>query len=189
MTLDLIALVGALIAIATVGIFAVVLQSPPAPSSARVRDAVLAAMPEELPAGAIYELGSGWGGLAWRLAARYPDREVVGIELSPLPWLFSRLRQWVGRKPNLRYRLANLHKIPFTGAGTVVCYLQGGTMARLGSKLAVELAPGSLVVAITFALPGWAPEALIRAEDMYRSPVYFYRIGNAVGPQAGTTLH
>jgi hypothetical protein len=77
----------------------------------------------------------------------------------------------------LRFRRADLHHVPLTDAGAVVCYLQGGTMKKLGAKLAAELSPGTAVVAITFAIPGWIPAALVRAEDMYRSPVYVYRIG------------
>lgn len=185
MTLDFIVLAAALAAVAAIAVFAVVLQSPPAPTSPKVRAAVLSAMPDDFPDGPIYELGSGWGGLAWALAARYPDRQVVGIELSPLPWLFARLRLMLKPAANLSFRRANLHRVPLTGAGAVVCYLQGGTMARLGAKLAAGLAPDSLVVAITFAVPGWIPAALIRADDMYKSPIYLYRIGFGTTSQVG----
>ena len=40
--------------------------------------------------GCVYELGSGWGQLAIHLAATYPSAQVIAIELSPLPYLFSK---------------------------------------------------------------------------------------------------
>ena len=65
-------------------------------------------------------------------------------------------------------------------AALVVCYLHPGAMERLAVKLAEELPAGACVVSHTFALPGWQPEAMLRAADLHRSPIYVYR-----WPQAG----
>jgi hypothetical protein len=58
-------------------------------------------------------------------------------------------------------------------------------MARLRPKLEAELAPGAVLVSHTFALPGWRPEAVVRAPDLHASPIYRYRWPDAVRPSAG----
>ena len=47
---------------------------------------MLAALPVKLE-GTVYDLGSGWGGMAFALARRYPGCRVTGFEVPPLPWV------------------------------------------------------------------------------------------------------
>lgn len=53
----------------------------PVPSNRKARQTILTAA-DQAPAGTIIEFGSGWGHLALALAKRYPDRQVVGYEIS-----------------------------------------------------------------------------------------------------------
>ena len=55
----------------------------------------------------IYELGSGWVGLAKALAQKFPDHQVIGIEISPIPWLYSRLMLAIKPQSNLSFHLGN----------------------------------------------------------------------------------
>ena len=68
----------------------------PVPTTPRVAAAMLDLVPA-LPPGRIYELGAGWGNLARALARRFPERQVVGYELSPLPLLVA--RAWLALSP------------------------------------------------------------------------------------------
>ncbi len=148
---------------------------PPVPTSPRVRRAMFRQLPARLD-GAVYELGAGWGTLAFPLARRYPDCPVIAYELSPVPWLFARLRQRVQPLANLTIRRADFHRARLGDAALVVCYLFPGGMAKLRPKLERELRPGALVVSNTFAVPGWRPVSAERADDLYASPVYVYRM-------------
>ena len=60
--------------------------TPLLPSSPAVKRAMLAALPVKLE-GTVYDLGSGWGGMTFALAHRYPGCRVTGFEVPPLPWV------------------------------------------------------------------------------------------------------
>ena len=99
---------------------------------------------------------------------------MTGYELSPLPWVVSRMIQLTLRRPNLMLRREDFMDAPLKDAALVLCYLYPGGMARLQPKLAAELPAGALVISNTFALPDWQPTDMERANDLYDSPVYVY---------------
>lgn len=157
---------------------------PPMPTGPGARAVMLRLLPDRVD-GTIYDLGSGWGGLAFALARRYPDNPVVGLELSPLPWLFARTLLMLLPRRNLRFRRTDLLAEPLTGAGAVVCYLMPGTMRRLAPKLATELRPGTAVVAYSFALDGWRPDVAVLEAQSGPLPVYRYTAGRPTTPTPG----
>jgi hypothetical protein len=153
----------------------------PVPTTPRVAAEIFAACPPEslIPPEAgnvVYELGSGWGNLAMALAKRFPERAVVGYELSPLPWLVSRLLLRLRPRPNLALHRADFMAADLGDAALVVCYLYPGAMRRLREKLERELPAGALVVSNAFLVPGWRPTSVRHATDQYESPVYLYRM-------------
>lgn len=149
--------------------------TPPMPTSSRVRRALFQLLPVD-PGGPVAELGAGWGTLAFPLAQRWPDRPVTAYEISPVPWLFTQCRQAVRPRCNLRILRRDIFTADLRGTALVVCYLHRGAMTCLRAKFEAELSPGAAVLTHTFAVPGWVPEAVIRAPDLYRTPVYLYRI-------------
>src|SRR5262249_29429388 len=72
----------------------------PSPTNAKQKRAIFAALPPRVE-GDVYELGSGWGGLAFALARQYPNCRIIGVENSPIPFLISRVRLAWKRQPNL----------------------------------------------------------------------------------------
>lgn len=153
----------------------------PVPTTPRVAAEIFAASPPEslIPSesgGVVYELGSGWGNLAIALAKRFPERAVVGYELSPLPWLASRLALRLWPRANLVLRRADFMAADLGDAALVVCYLYPGAMRRLRDKLERELQAGALVVSNAFMVPGWRPASEQLAADQYETPVYLYRM-------------
>jgi len=183
MTAEIIALFAGLGVIAVIFVFTLANTSPPTPTGPRVMRAIFRLLPRRLPDGAIVELGSGWGGLAIRLARSYPHHAVEGLEISPLPWLAARLRT-VGGPGNLRFRYGDFMRSDLSGAALVVCYLAGPQMQKLAPKLAAEMRPGTLVLSHTFQLPGWRPADTVIADDIYQSPVYLYEVPDQTPDQA-----
>ncbi len=147
----------------------------PVPTTPRVADAMLALVPA-LERGTIYELGSGWGSLAFALARRFPDRPVIGYELSPLPWLVSRARQTLSPQANLVLHRADFWNVSLADASLVCCYLYPDAMTRLRTKFEAELRPGTWVLSNSFTVPDWQPAAARRAYDQYRTEVYLYEV-------------
>ena len=144
----------------------------PVPSSRRARQVILSAAAQS-PAGSIIELGSGWGQLALALAAQYPQRHVIGYEISLIPWLVSLLLKKLYRLPNLSLRRENFLRTKLPHAALLVCYLYPGGMTKLARKLGDE-PTADMLISNTFALPGQEPEQIIRLDDLYKSPIYVY---------------
>lgn len=115
------------------------------------------ARPENRPY-RIIDLGSGSGQLSWRIAKLMPEAEIIGIEISFIPWLRSVLRQRLFGPKNLSYQRIDFWPYDISSAHAVITYLPGTIMERVGIKLQKELKPGTLVLAATFALKaGWEP--------------------------------
>lgn len=146
----------------------------PTPTSPRVREKVLAILPNKIE-GTIYELGAGWGTLAFALADHYKDFSVVAIEVSPIPWLWMHLRNCLNRRSNLKIIWGDFFKLSLSFAGLIVCYLYPKAMVRLEKKIAVEC-KNTWVITHTFAFPEWKPQNVVIAHDMYHTPVYLYEI-------------
>ncbi len=147
----------------------------PMPSGPRARNRVLSSVSAEV-GGVLYELGSGWGTLAFPLADRFPDCEVRAYELSPVPWLVSWLRQKIAPRRNLCLRREDFFGVSLSEASAVCCYLDPGAMRRLAVKLEREALPGTLVVSHTFSIPGWRPLVAHPLHDLYDSRIYVYRV-------------
>ena len=148
----------------------------PVPSSKKARQAILE-LTEVVPAGPIIELGSGWGQLAVALANKYPDRQVIGYELSPLPWLFSVLLRKIKGADNLVLKRRNFSREQLPAAALLVCFLYPAGMARLARQLEQQKPQVEMLISNTFALPGHQPLQTQRLVDLYRSPIYLYHIG------------
>ncbi len=137
------------------------------PSSVKAKKAILEAIPAG--AGKIFELGSGWGGLARLIAKSLPGADVCGFEMSWIPWLVSR----IFKKGNLNFYKKNFLKEPLEEADVIVCYLCLKGMRGLKTKFE-NLRPGTWIVSNTFAIPGWEPERVVQLNDIWKSQIYIY---------------
>lgn len=126
--------------------------------------------------GTIFELGSGWGTLVFPLAKKYPTCKVIGLENSPLPYLFSKSRQRLNPLPNLELRFTNFFSLPLNEASLIVCYLYPGAMKKLKIKFEKELTKGTYVISHTFSIPGWQPLNVYEIHDLYHNKIYLYKI-------------
>ncbi len=150
------------------------LGSGPVPSN-RAQIAGVLKMLEQAGGTPIYELGAGFGRVAFAVADRFPGCEVVAFELSPVPYWFCRLRLALAPRKNLRFRRADFLRVPLNEAKVLLAYVHTGAMAALADKLLVEC-KGAQLVSHTFAVRGWEPVQTAKVDDLYRSPVYLFRI-------------
>jgi hypothetical protein len=121
----------------------------------------------------IYELGAGWGSLAIALARAFPEAQIRGIELSPLPYWVSRLR--TRRIPNIHLRRCNFYDCDLSEAKAVTCYLMTSPMPKLAEFLDRSLAVETPVVSISFWFRGRRPSAqLANAGLMGAAALYFW---------------
>ena len=145
----------------------------PMPSSTVAKKAMLA-LSAETGDGPIYELGSGWGNVLIALARQFPDRKIVGYEISLLPWLTSKLVIKVLGLNNVYVYRKNFLSADLSEASLIVCYLFLDVMEKLEAKLNTESSQLKFVISNNFSLPSHTPIKTIQLNDFYGSPVYLY---------------
>lgn len=142
------------------------------PSSRAAQKAFLSALPPHIKH--IYELGSGWGGIAFAAARACPTATIHAFELSWAPWFFSCCVRIACRYHNVRIYRKNFFSCSLREADVVVCYLYPGAMRKLSPLCEKSLKPGALILSNSFALPGWTPQAVIPVDDFWKSEIYIY---------------
>ena len=134
---------------------------------------------DETGTGAIIDLGSGWGNFVIPIAKSNPQRQVIGYELSLLPWLISVLLKKILRLKNLSLYRENFYNVNLPSASVIVCYLYPQAMSKIQAKLLLEQPKIDFLISNNFALPSWQAEKVIKLNDFYKSPIYLYKITKA----------
>ncbi|MFO7750376.1 MAG: hypothetical protein R6V54_09825, partial [Desulfobacteraceae bacterium] len=124
--------------------------------------------------GSLIDLGSGWGTLVVALARRYPRHQVIGYELSWLPWVVSIIWKYSLGLDNLTIYRKDFKEAELSNVSVLFCYLFPGGMVSLHEKLKREQIKEILIVSNTFALPSCQPAKVIRLKDIYHTPIYVY---------------
>ena len=95
-----------------------------------------------------------------------------------MPWLTAVLVKKLLRLKNLELYRQDFLKSDWSGASVIVCYLFPGGMDSINNKLESEKSDIGFVISNNFALPSYQPDKIIRLNDFYNSPIYFYKIRN-----------
>ena len=167
-----------LLAIASVVYYGIRLGITPMPSSRKAVATIIDLIPDET-CGKIVDLGSGWGTLAYPIAKRFPDASVIGCELSPIPWIYSRVKGVFVRRPNLTLRRQSVFDVDLTDVEVVVVYLHPAAMRKLRAKFERELRPGAIVLSNTFEVPTWEATQthhLGKSRFSTSNDIYVYRV-------------
>ncbi len=155
----------------------------PMPSSKKAREAMMQLSNEividtsiEREGGPIFELGSGWGSLLIPLAKMHPRRKIVGYELSIMPWLTSVMFIKVLGLKNVKVYRQNFLNADLSGASVIFCYLFPAGMNTLEKKLNTENEKPEYLISNNFSLSTRQPIKVIQLTDLYKSPVYLYKL-------------
>jgi hypothetical protein len=138
------------------------------PSGSITWEAVEQALPADRALRFI-DIGSGLGGLTFHLAARRPESIFTGIEISPLPWLFSCARSlgW----GNCFFQRGDYNRLNLGQYDVVFAYLSPAVMPAVWEKARSEMRPGSTLLSFEFDVPG-VPAAQIVPAGMGGRPLY-----------------
>ncbi|MBL4765435.1 MAG: class I SAM-dependent methyltransferase [Colwellia sp.] len=147
------------------------------PSSNKAYNTMMALV-DETGSGAIIDLGSGWGNFVVRIAKRNPQRQVIGYELSLVPWLTSVLLKKLLGLQNLTLHRQSFYHANLSNASVLVCYLYPEAMDRVRDKLLLEQPNVNFLISNNFALPSWQYYKVVTLNDFYKSPIYLYKINN-----------
>lgn len=116
---------------------------------------------EQLPEGSKFsmvDLGSGFADLLFYLAKERPSGNYLGVELSPLPFLVSKLRSL--KYPNVTIRYHSFWKLDFGEFYVVYAFLAPGPMVKLWNKVEREMGEGQMFMTNTFPVPSEPTETL-----------------------------
>jgi len=105
----------------------------------------------------ILDLGSGTGKLTLEIGRALPEAMVIGLEISLVPFLLSRLRKFVWRVKNVTYKRADFWTYDLSGTDAVTLYINGTIRERMGAKLKEGLPSGAFIVSNETHLPDWTP--------------------------------
>lgn len=109
------------------------------------------------PGELVYDLGSGDGRILIEAARAYKIQG-RGIEISFLPYLWSKMRVWLGGFSNqIQINYGNFFQKDLSQADVVFCFLTPRAMKKLEEKFKKELKLGCRVVSSTFSLANWKP--------------------------------
>lgn len=122
----------------------------------------------------LIDLGCGTGSFLSSLARQRPDGRYAGIELAPLPFLWSRWR--ASRQSAMSVRWGDLWRTDLAEYDVVYAYLSPAPMSRLWEKACREMRPGSLLVSNGFGIAGAPPARVIPVGDAVRSTLYVWRM-------------
>lgn len=150
----------------------------PMPTSPKVKKALLQTVDESIPKdliGDVFELGSGFLTLGVPLARIFPNNQIIALEISTIPFIYSKIIIYFLKYKNLDVRNEDFFKVNLNQASLVVCYLYPKAMEKLKSKFEDELQDGTYIISNTFAIPGWTPIKIVVVEDLYRTNIYLYR--------------
>lgn len=166
------------------------LQIAPMPSSRHARMRIVdlvAAQLHATPQGrqTIFELGSGWGGLAAGIAGTIPapaTQCVRGHERSVVPYVVSRLLRQ--RSPLLTFHRRDITDavVQARSGDVLISYLCPEQMQRLSAAILArqDRDPVTLtLISLTFALPGFSPAEVHTLPNLYRDRLYRYAISGA----------
>ena len=123
------------------------------------------------------DIGSGLGGLLIYLEQVRPDISYTGVELSPLPWLLSRLRaRLTGSRVDFVF--GDYEEIDFSAFDVAFAFLSPVVMEGVWEKVAAEMSNGSLFLSLAFPIPEKKPDFVIQAERE-RAVIYGYHVKGA----------
>ena len=147
----------------------------PMPSSGKARREIMGYLEQhygDKQGEVLVDLGSGWGHLIIPLARRFPQHQVVGYELSVLPWLFCLAVKYLLRLDNLSLHRKNFLRQPLPENSILLSFLHPRGMKKLASHL--EQQSCRELISVFFALPNVQAEQVMRLRDLYQTPVYIY---------------
>ena len=136
----------------------------------------MAKLIDETGSGTIIDLGSGWGNFVIPIAKRYPQRQIVGYEISFLPYFTSTLIKHILGLKNLTLYRQDFLKANLSTASVLVCYLFPATMNKIKNKLLLDKPGVEFLISNNFSLPSHQFDKVIQLNDFYKSPVYLYKL-------------
>ena len=110
----------------------------------------------QLPAGKEFcfvDLGCGFGTMLFYLAKRFPKAQFLGVEVSPLAFLISKMRSIFATHRNLEVRLQSIWDLDLSQFDYVYAFLSPTPMPKLWQAARSQMRTGTTLIVNSFPLP------------------------------------
>lgn len=144
------------------------------PTSNEMYSVIASELPADKPFTFI-DLGSGFGSLIAYLRKVRPQGTFYGIEISPFPYMISRLRFLSAPQTSVRTMLGSFWKLPLSNYDYVYAFLSPDPMARLWEKVRTEMKRGACFLTNTFEVAG-TPTRVHKVEDKRKCTLYIHKL-------------
>ncbi len=143
------------------------------PTSLPMYEVILEQLPENEPFSFV-DLGCGFGSLLVFLAKKRPLGRFAGVEISPLPFLVSKVRGFFsgGR---IEIAFADFWKLDLRSYDYVYAFLAPPPMADLWEKCRGEMKKGGMLLINSFPVPALADRE-IHVEDARKTVLYVHGV-------------
>jgi hypothetical protein len=119
----------------------------------------------------VAELGSGWGGLAIKIANRFPLATIIGFEISPWPFILSRVFTSLNKRITISKQ--DFFDDDWNKYDVLVCYLSPKHMQKIEEKI-LRLNQKPIVISCAFPMPNSLPTEIITIRQIVNVSVYVY---------------
>jgi hypothetical protein len=123
----------------------------------------------------LLDIGSGLGGMLLYLDKGRPMGVHEGVEISPAPWLISRIRTFM-QGARTTFRRKDYRQLDLSGYDVVFAFLSPLVMQDLLAKASREMRPGTLLLSLAFPLPGINHDFVIQTGEGGRQKLYGWRV-------------
>ncbi len=143
------------------------------PTSFPMYKAILSELPENKEF-TFLDLGSGFGGVLKFLAKQRPSGRFVGVEISPLAFIISKIRFLFSK--NIEIRFVDFWKLDLAQFDIVYAFLAPGPMEKVWKKVNTELKPGALFLNNSFEV-STPPDKVVEVNDRRATRLFVHKMG------------
>lgn len=147
-------------------------------SQAVMVDAIIAEIRLTAPfAKKIVDPGCGNGALARKIACNFPEAEVIGLELYPVPFLRGWIKQRLFGPRNVHILKQDFFTFDYADADVIVVFIPENVLYRLAPILRKGLKPGALILSNAHVMPDdWTPYKSDMIQPMLKARLWCYRV-------------
>jgi SAM-dependent methyltransferase len=122
----------------------------------------------------VLEIGSGFGGFCLFIKKHKPDSTVVGVELSPIIWLYSHIRRLL-LKIDCQFLRQDYRRMNFAKQDLIFAFLSPAAMPALYLQAKKQMKSGAILASYCFEIPCAQNESVEEIEISYGKTLYVWR--------------
>ncbi|MDD4152028.1 MAG: hypothetical protein PHR68_05415 [Candidatus Gracilibacteria bacterium] len=129
----------------------------------------------EAPWENFYEIGCGDGKVSYFIAKNNPEKTVIGIELSPLFYIISKIRYFLNPLKNLKIIYGNALNSDFSKYDIFYVFgLEETLENKLKPKLEKEMKNGAKIISYVFEIKSWKGKKTVYKENKDVLSIFVY---------------